>query len=50
MNCIYLGEHEKFWLLDLSLMEPGNVWGIGEVPEDWGQHRVEKRAVAHRSG
>jgi hypothetical protein len=30
VNCISLGEYEKFWLLGLALDEPGNVWGI-----DW---------------
>ena len=50
VNCIHLGEHEKFWLLGLSLLEPGNVWGIRDVPEDWGQHRVEKKSVASASG
>jgi hypothetical protein len=34
VNCISLGEHEKFWLLGLALAEPGNVWGV-EAPEDW---------------
>jgi hypothetical protein len=35
VNCISLGEHEKLWLLGLALDEPGNVWGIETVPEDW---------------
>jgi len=35
VNCISLGKYEKFWLLGLSLTEPGNVWGITDVPEDW---------------
>jgi hypothetical protein len=35
MNCISLGEHEKLWLLGLALEEPGNVWGIETVPDDW---------------
>ena len=35
VNCISLGEHEKLWLLGLALDEPGNVWGIEPVPEDW---------------
>lgn len=37
VNCISLGEHEKIWLLALALNEPGNVWGIAKVPEDWAQ-------------
>lgn len=35
VNCISLGEYEKSWLLGLSLIEPGNVWGIQAPPEDW---------------
>ena len=35
VNCISLGEYEKFWLLGLSLTEPGNVWGIKDAPRDW---------------
>lgn len=35
VNCISLGEYEKFWLLGLALDEPGNVWGIEKPPEDW---------------
>lgn len=35
VNCIPLGEYEKFWILGLVLDEPGNVWGIESPPEDW---------------
>jgi hypothetical protein len=35
VNCIQLGEFEKFWILGLMLDEPGNVWGIESPPEDW---------------
>lgn len=35
VNCIPLGEYEKFWILGLMLDEPGNVWGIKSPPEDW---------------
>lgn len=38
VNCISLGEFEKLWLLGLALDQPGNVWGIDPVPEDWSQH------------
>src|SRR5947209_4594544 len=31
VNCISLGEYEKFWCIGLALDEPGNVWGI-EIP------------------
>jgi len=35
VNCIFLGKFEKQWLLGLALDEPGNVWGITRVPQDW---------------
>jgi len=35
VNCIPIGEYEKFWLLGLALDEPGNVWGVQTPPEDW---------------
>jgi hypothetical protein len=35
VNCISLGEYEKFWLLGLELQEPGNVWGVEAPPDDW---------------
>jgi len=35
VNCIRIGEYEKFWLLGLALDEPGNVWGVQTPPEDW---------------
>jgi hypothetical protein len=35
VNCISLGEYEKFWLIGLALDEPGNVWGIETPPADW---------------
>jgi hypothetical protein len=35
VNCISLGQYEKFWLVGLALDEPGNVWGIEKPPEDW---------------
>jgi hypothetical protein len=35
VNCISLGEHQKRWLLGLTLREPGNVWGVETPPEDW---------------
>lgn len=35
VNCISLGQYEKFWLIGLALDEPGNVWGIEAPPEDW---------------
>jgi hypothetical protein len=37
VSCISLGEHEKLWLLGLSLLIPENVWGIKAPPEDWTQ-------------
>lgn len=35
VNCISLGEHERFWVLGLALDETGNVWGVNPEPEDW---------------
>lgn len=35
VNSISLGQYEKFWLIGLSLDEPGNLWGIAQPPEDW---------------
>lgn len=35
VNCISLGQFEKLWILGLALDEPGNVWGIEPVPDDW---------------
>jgi hypothetical protein len=35
VNCISLGEYEKFWFIGLALDEPGNVWGIEKQPDDW---------------
>jgi hypothetical protein len=40
VNCISLGEYEKFWLLGLALDHPGNVWGIEEPPEDWNTNKA----------
>lgn len=37
VNCICLGQFEKFWLIGLALQESGNVWGLESVPEDWKQ-------------
>jgi hypothetical protein len=37
VNCISLGQYEKFWLIGLALDEPGNVWGIQNPPADWSQ-------------
>lgn len=35
VSCISLGRFEHLWLLGLALNEPGNVWGIENVPADW---------------
>lgn len=35
VNCISLGEHEKLWLLGLTLDKPSNVWGIETPPDNW---------------
>jgi hypothetical protein len=38
VNCISLGEYEKFWLVGLELHQPGNVWGIETPPNDWSEY------------
>jgi hypothetical protein len=35
VNCISLGEYEKFWLIGVAIHQCGNVWGIEKPPEDW---------------
>ena len=35
VTCFSLGESEKIWLLGMELHNPGNVWGIERVPDDW---------------
>ena len=35
VTCISFGQHEKIWLLGVSLDVPGNVWGIESPPADW---------------
>jgi len=35
VNCIKPEKYEKFWILGLTLDEPGNVWGIESPPADW---------------
>jgi hypothetical protein len=40
-----LGSGNKYWLVGLSLDEPGNVWGIHPAPTDWGPAPVVAAAV-----
>lgn len=35
VNCLSLGQYEKFWFLGLAVDEPGNVWRIENPPADW---------------
>jgi hypothetical protein len=35
MNCTDLRLYEKSWFVQLTLDEPGNVWGIENPPQDW---------------
>lgn len=35
VSCFSLGKFERLWILGLALEEPGNVWGVENVPEDW---------------
>jgi len=34
-NCLPLGNDGKFFLIGVSLYNPGNVWGIADPPADW---------------
>ena len=46
-NCVPLGGGGKYWLVGLALEQPGNVWCINPVPEDWGN---EGSAIAAAAG
>ena len=34
-NCLPLGGDGKYFLIGVSLYNPGNVWGIADPPTDW---------------
>ncbi|HWY20781.1 MAG TPA: hypothetical protein VNX26_06135 [Candidatus Acidoferrum sp.] len=34
-NCLPLGSDGKYFLIGVSLYNPGNVWGIVDPPADW---------------
>jgi hypothetical protein len=34
-NCLPLGSDGKYFLIGVSLYNPGNVWGIANPPADW---------------
>ena len=34
-NCLPLGQDGTYFLIGVSLYNPGNVWGIANPPEDW---------------
>jgi hypothetical protein len=34
-NCLPLGNDGKYFLIGVSLYNPGNVWGIADPPDDW---------------
>lgn len=34
-NCLPLGTDGLYFLIGVSLYNPGNVWGIADPPEDW---------------
>lgn len=34
-NCLPLGNDGKYFLIGVSLYNPGNVWGIADAPADW---------------
>jgi hypothetical protein len=39
VNCIKPEKYAKFWILGLTLDEPGNVWGVESPPADWHQEQ-----------
>ncbi len=43
VNCFSLGKFERLWILGLALEEPGNVWGVEDVPEDWDERKNGER-------
>ena len=34
-NCLPLGSDGKYFLIGVSLYNPGNIWGVTEPPADW---------------
>ncbi len=34
-NCLPLGKDGKYFLIGVSLYNPGNIWGITDPPGDW---------------
>ncbi|HWY55504.1 MAG TPA: hypothetical protein VNZ03_13625 [Terriglobales bacterium] len=44
-NCVPLGTGGNFWLVGLSLEQPGNIWCIQPAPADWGSAPVVAAAV-----
>lgn len=34
-NCLPLGHDGKYYLIGISLYNPGNVWGVVDPPSDW---------------
>jgi hypothetical protein len=34
-SCLPLGNDGKYFLIGVSLYNPGNIWGIVDPPEDW---------------
>lgn len=49
VNCISLGECERFWILGLALDEPGNVWGIETPPDDWAPQPLSTKQMISRA-
>ena len=47
-NCLAIGTDVKYWLIGIALDEPGNIWGMSDVPADWGCP-TPQRAVASAS-
>ena len=47
-SCLPLGRDGKYFLIGVSLYNPGNVWGIAHPPEDWNCNSPTKPAEANQ--
>lgn len=46
VSCLPLGADGKYFLLGVSLYNPGNVWGVTNPPEDWNCPPAQASAAA----
>jgi len=47
-NCLPLGQDGRYFLIGVSLYNPGNVWGIADPPGDW--NAVPNASAASAAG